>query len=139
MERYKVIFDTNLWISLLIGKRLATLEEVCGDSRFAVYLCSELAAEFEDVVSRPKINKYAQSNSIAYVKRLMEDACITAEITITATSDVRDNKDLYLLSLADSIDADFIVSGDKDLLTLQQYNRTQILSFSDFMLLRKAL
>ena len=54
---------------------------------------------------------------------------IDAEAPATA---VRDPKDLYLLSLADTIGADYIVSGDADLTDLGQYNQTRILRLADF-------
>ena len=42
-------------------------------------------------------------------------------------------KDLYLLSLAKANDADFLLTGDSDLLDLGRYNQTEIVSFSKFM------
>ena len=46
---------------------------------------------------------------------------------------MRDANDLYLLSLAETISADFILTGDKDLLTLQSHQRTQIVTYSVFV------
>ena len=40
--------------------------------------------------------------------------------------------DLYLLSLAETIGADYIVSGDADLTKLVQYNQTRIMKLADF-------
>ena len=45
---------------------------------------------------------------------------------------VRDPKDLYLLSLADTIGADYIISGDADLTDLGQHNQTKIIKLADF-------
>ena len=39
---------------------------------------------------------------------------------------------LYLLSLAESIEATYIVSGDADLTTLHHYKDTQIIRLADF-------
>ena len=46
---------------------------------------------------------------------------------------MRDVKDLYLLSLADTIPADYIISGDKDLLVLGKHNETRILDYNSFL------
>jgi predicted nucleic acid-binding protein len=37
-----------------------------------------------------------------------------------------------LLSLADTVQADYIVTGDKDLLVLQVHNQTKIVTYNDF-------
>ena len=47
--------------------------------------------------------------------------------------EIRDKKDLYLLSLADTIKANYIVTGDKDLLVLEKHNRTKIVTITEFM------
>lgn len=44
----------------------------------------------------------------------------------------RDEKDNYLLDLIDISKADFLVSGDKDLITLNPFKTAQILTPSEF-------
>ncbi len=56
-------------------------------------------------------------------------AIIRTEVPATA---IRDPKDLYLLSLAETIGADYIVSGDADLTDLGQYHQTRIMKLADF-------
>ena len=41
-------------------------------------------------------------------------------------------KDLYLLSLAETVHADYILTGDKDLLVLRAHLQTRILTYSEF-------
>ena len=91
----KVIIDTNLWISFLIGHQTQLVRRMLTDLRFDVYVCSRLIEEIRDVASR-------------------------------------DPKDLYLLALADTIGADYIVSGDADLTDLGQYNQARIMKLADF-------
>ena len=47
---------------------------------------------------------------------------------------IRDSKDLYLLSFADSIEADYIISGDKDLTDVEKHRDTRLLSPTQFRL-----
>ena len=100
----KVIFDTNLWISFLIGHQTQLVRRMLTDLRFDVYVCSRLIEEIRDVASRGKI----------------------------APSAIRDPKDLYMLALADTIGANYIVSGDADLTDLGQHNQTRIMKLADF-------
>ena len=50
-----------------------------------------------------------------------------------AESAIRDIKDLYLLSMAESIPADYLVTGDQDLLVLRNYLGTKIITFAEFV------
>ena len=129
----KVIFDTNLWISFLIGHQAQLVRRMLTDLRFDVYVCSRLIEEIRNVASRDKIRKYVSEKDIddllAIINAFCQFATIETEVTHTA---VRDPKDLYLLALADTIGADYIVSGDADLTDLGQHNRTRIMKLADF-------
>ena len=45
----------------------------------------------------------------------------------------RDPKDNHILALAHEADANFIVTGDKDLLVLENYKETKIVTPADFL------
>lgn len=128
-----VILDTNIWISFLMGKRLHNVADIFERSDVQVYVSKELINELVVVLSRPKVSKYISTESVEAMWTLMREECYAIEEYPVADADIRDPKDVYLLSMADAIPADFIVTGDYDLLTLGKYNRTPILSFSDFM------
>ncbi|WP_233582366.1 hypothetical protein [Prevotella sp. OH937_COT-195] len=67
---------------------------------------------------------------------LIHDYCTHADIQHVATSPIRDVKDLYLRSLAEGVEADYLVSGDKNLLVLESHGQTKMINLSDFKLLR---
>ena len=129
----KVIIDTNIWISFLIGHQAQLVRQMLTDLRFDVYVCSRLIEEIRDVASRDKIRKYVSEADIndllAIINAFCQFATIEAEVAQTA---IRDPKDLYLLALADTIGADYIVSGDADLTDLAKYNLTSIIKIADF-------
>ena len=129
----KVIIDTNLWISFLIGHQTQLVRRMLTDLRFDVYVCSRLIEEIRDVANRDKIRKYVSEadldDLLAIINAYCQFATIEAEVAPTA---IRDPKDLYLLALTDTIGADYIVSGDADLTDLGQYNQTRIMKLADF-------
>ena len=132
MEKYKIIVDTNLWISLLIGKRLSELRSICTSELVDVYICEEIKEEFKRIASREKIRKYATDERIDKTLELMEVSCILSDITETVVlSDLRDVNDLYLLAFADTVNADFLITGDKDLLALKSHNQTKIVTWKE--------
>lgn len=97
-----------------------------------IYVCDELLREFCKVSKRSKIQKYISIQDIEDTLVLIEERCLFVEINKVADSAIRDAKDLYLLSLADTVSADYIVTGDKDLLVLKQHGTTKILTYTDF-------
>ena len=129
----KVIIDTNLWISFLLGHQVQFMHRVLTDMRFEVYVCAQLIEEICDVANRKKIRKHLSPNDLNNLLNIINAFCqfavIKAEISPEA---VRDPKDLYLLALADTVEADYIVSGDADLTDIGQFHQAKIIKIADF-------
>lgn len=134
MENCKIIIDTNLWISLLIGKRISEMRTLCNSKTISIYFCEELMTEFARTASCEKIRKYAPKERIKETVNLMKSSCIEVSIkNAIILSPLRDVNDLFLLALADTIKADYILTGDKDLLILQFHNQTKIVTYNEFV------
>ncbi|MCL2417481.1 MAG: putative toxin-antitoxin system toxin component, PIN family [Bacteroidales bacterium] len=129
----KIIIDTNLWVSFLIGKKTSVLESLLSNANLTIYVCDNLLDEFKRVVEKPKIQKYIPEEDIVATLELIVMFCTHATLNKTAVSPVRDVNDLYLLSLAETVSADFILTGDKDLLTLESHHQTKIVTYSTFV------
>jgi len=129
----KIVIDTNLWISFLIGKKLSGLKNLLSNPNFTIYVCTELIEEIKKAISKPKIQKYLSADDEKDILELIDVFCIHIILYKKATSPVRDAKDLFLLSLAETVQANYILTGDKDLLVLQTHNQTKIISYSDFL------
>ena len=125
----RIVFDNNIWISFLIGKRLSALRSVFIRSDVEIYYSDELEHEFLEVAHRPKILKYVDEQQIERVQQLMKRICRHGVITNLDATPVRDPKDVYLLALSDIVKADYLVFGDSDLLELKEYNQTKIVDF----------
>lgn len=129
----KVILDTNIWISFLLGKRLSILREIVEMEGLDIYVSEELIKELRDVVFRPKFSGIIGLESIVNLFELINAKCYFIEGYKDAESAIRDVEDLYLLSMAESIPADYIVTGDNDLLVLKNHKGTRIVTFSEFV------
>lgn len=128
----RVILDSNIWISFLIGHQIQTVRRILTDMRVDVYVCNNLIAEIVDVANRDKIRKYIKDNELEDLLRIIRAYCNIVPLETKAKSVVRDPKDLYLLSLAETVDADYIVSGDSDLLELGHHKNTKMIRLVDF-------
>ena len=129
----RIIFDNNIWISFLIGKRLSELQPVFGRTDVEIYYCDELEWEFLDVAHRPKIQKYVNEQQIERVHQLMICTCHHGTIASIDPTPVRDPKDVYLLALSEAVQADYLVTGDSDLLELNEFHQTKIVDFEAFL------
>ena len=129
----KVLFDTNLWISFMIGKQLSSLSEVLNRQDVEVYVSELLLEEIRTVIARPKFDNLISGETRFYFFEMVYDVCHFTDITVQSESPIRDIKDLYLLSMAESVPVDYIVSGDKDLTDLGEHAGIPILKYSDFL------
>ena len=129
----KVLFDTNLWISFMIGKQLSSLSEVLNRQDIEVFVNEQLLDEIRTVITRPKFDNLISEETRFYFFEMVYDVCHFTDSTVQAESPIRDIKDLYLLSLAESVPVDYIVSGDKDLTDLRKHKDIPILKYSEFI------
>lgn len=127
----KVIFDTNIWISFLIGKRLQFVKDLIVSQQLIVVISGQLLLELRLVTQRPKLNKYFPEQK---VEELIQFLMIIGQKYEPKATNIasRDPKDNFLLDLAENAKADFLVTGDEDLLVLHPFNNTQILTPTDF-------
>lgn len=132
MKSKKIILDTNLWISFLISKKLSEIDKRIEAKEIVLIFSKELLEEFIDVVSRPKFKKYFLKKDI---EKMLEYFDQYGKL-IKVLSDIeicRDKKDNFLLNLAKDSEADYLITGDKDLLILEKFENTKILTFSEFI------
>lgn len=129
----KIIIDTNLWISFMLGRKVTTMRTLLTYPTLEIYVCRELLDEFYDVSSREKIRKYIRPEDLDDTLKLIHLYGKYVVIRTQSKSKIRDEKDLYLLSLADTINANYIVTGDKNLLVLEKHNHTKIITITEFM------
>jgi putative PIN family toxin of toxin-antitoxin system len=108
----RVIIDTNLWISFLIGKSLAGLTDALISNSITILFSEQLFAELIGVLRRPKFKKYFSDAAIEELIALLYDRVEWVEIS-RRFDDCRDKKDNFLLDLAASGRADYLVTGGR--------------------------
>ena len=131
VKSIKVIIDTNVWISFLIGKRLSIIKNHIADRKITLVITQQLLDEIVNVTTRKKLKKYFPKESVINLIELLTTIAEYIEITPTHFIN-RDPKDNFLLDLIDISKADYLVTGDKDLLELNPFQSATILTPSDF-------
>ncbi len=130
-KNVKVKFDTNVWISFLIGKRLHKIKQYILDGRIQIITCEQLITEIRLVTERGKMKKYFQKADVEELLELLD--IISEKVEIKPTHFISwDPKDNFLLDLIDFSKAEYLITGDKDLLKHNPFKSAQILTPSDF-------
>jgi hypothetical protein len=128
----RIIIDTNLWISFLITKNFTRLDEIIFSKKCVLIFSQELLEEFLTVAKRPKFRRFFSSSNIEEILETIQEYAEFIEVT-SKTEVFKDNKDNFLLSLAKDGNADFLLTGDNDLLILTKFRKTSIITISDFL------
>ena len=129
----RFVLDNNILVSALLVKNSAPFWVITKVEEMGVILYSEATLlELNQVLNRKKFVKYfTVEEKQEFIVKLIESAEL---VVITESIDVcRDPKDNKFLELAVSGDADFIVSGDQDLLVLNPFKNIEIITANDFL------
>ncbi|WP_256565289.1 putative toxin-antitoxin system toxin component, PIN family [Dyadobacter chenhuakuii] len=130
----RVVIDTNLYVSALINSNSRMrLDKILKDSRFDILTDKVLIGELDEVINRPKFRKYVSAERIAAFMELLTERCSPID-TFSKVLHSPDPKDDFLLALCLDGSAQYLVTGNKiDLLDLKQFERTSILSLTEFL------
>jgi len=129
----QIILDANIYISFAIrSTALKPLRDAYSAEKFTPLVSTYLLAEVENVLNRPKFDKYIKQDE----KELALKRIITLAKIIQIKQpfpEFSDHKDRYLLAMLRDSEAEILVTGDKKLLAVETYNDKTIISPQNFM------
>lgn len=131
-----VVIDTNVLVSALLFPNSITAKAIGKAlTYFDIYLSQETLDEFLEVISRPKFAKYFSNreNEIAAFIQDFKTFAVVVEVT-RRVNDCSDPKDNKFLEVALSVNALYLVTGDKrDLIAMTPYHGMEIITAKDFL------
>lgn len=127
----KVIFDSNIWVSYAIGNHLNDIPDLLLRPDVMLFACAELFEELNRIREYPKLQKILKPERVEATLELIHAKAVVVPLT-NPEADFADPKDNYLLDLCSAVIADYLVTGDKQLLALEQYGETRIVTYSIF-------
>ncbi len=132
MTKIKIVVDTNWWVSFAMKPASSQFAEVLLHPEIEIIASQELENEVFEVIHRPVLAKYFAQTSLAEFKEIFAKA--TVKQKVKSKVDVcRDPDDNYLLALALDGKADFLVTGDKDLLDIGTFQGTRIVRMAELL------
>jgi putative PIN family toxin of toxin-antitoxin system len=128
----RLVIDTNLWISFIISKKFIQLETLLITDKFRILFSNELIDELQATISKPKLKKYFPDNALEDMLTVFDPYIDFIDVK-SKVEVCRDPNDDFLLALAKDGKANFLITGDKDLLDIVKFEKVVILKINDFL------
>ena len=121
------VVDTNVIVSALLFKKSIPFQAVKIAEKGIILHSESTLAELREVLNRRKFDKYLQieERQKFLIKFVDTSRRILIQETISICRDAKDNK---FLELAVNGDAQFIITGDQDLLVLNPFRGIKIIT-----------
>lgn len=130
---YRVVLDTNVLISAVIcsGKPRQLLRKAVDDGKYVLVTSDEILNEMSGVIRRPKF-------------KMNEDEIEDILFALISSSDIKmitsmfkvvkdDPDDNVIINTAYDGKADYIVSGDDDLLRIKKFKDIKIVTVAEML------
>lgn len=129
----RVVFDTNVLISALIKKgKPKLLFDYATHGRIKPILSEPILEELIRVAKRQKLETYFKNDEVtefvALLERIGEFVKVKSRVEVT-----RDKTDNAILATALDGNAEYVVSGDDDLLTVREWKGIRILTVEEML------
>jgi putative PIN family toxin of toxin-antitoxin system len=131
----KIVLDTNVWVSAWLWRGIPGNIIRLGRTREITICTSEaLLAELENTLSYNKLQQKIQSlnftkDQLMIGTRELVEIYVIGELNLPG---LRDPDDIIVLATAIAAKADVIITGDRDLLILAEYQGINIMTARDF-------
>ncbi|MBF0433078.1 MAG: putative toxin-antitoxin system toxin component, PIN family [Fibrobacteria bacterium] len=127
----RIVLDTNVLVSgIFWGGMPYQILELWAKQKIEVFVTPEILLEYNDVMAQ--LGSKEKNKSVEYWLQFIHERCtlIHPRHEVTLCRDPDDDK---FISCALSARASFIVSGDKDLLTLKEVEKVEIITPGAFV------
>jgi putative PIN family toxin of toxin-antitoxin system len=134
-KKVKVVFDSNVWISIFTNKVLSREFSEIINKTVIVYISEEILKEISRALTYPKINQILMAVGVQEKQVLR---AIASNSTIVSPKRKikcvkEDPDDDKIIECAIAANADVVLTGDKHLLTLHKFKKVKILSPREFL------
>lgn len=130
----RTVFDTSILASIAIatGGPLALLRQAWKDREIDVAISAHILGELESALDKPyftnRLSPSERQDFLSFVERTTSLVMITVPLPTVATT----RADNMVLATASSAAADYLVSGDMELLRIRRHDNFDILAAREF-------
>jgi putative PIN family toxin of toxin-antitoxin system len=128
----RFVFDTNVYLSGILFNGVARKAiEYLIEGKANIYISKNIIEEIEKVLLSPKFNVGIEKAQ--FIIKEIESIAYTIEPKNEIRNICRDNKDHIILECAIESMSEYIVTGDKDLLVIKDYEGIKIITIKEFI------
>ena len=127
----RLVIDTNIWIHYLIQSSLKRIDSILADPETEILFSQELLDELLQVSARSKFSRYFNHEEVSELFLVLESRFPLIEVHSSVNA-CRDERDNFLLALCKDGNAEYLLTGDADLLVMKEFEKTKIISLSEF-------
>jgi putative PIN family toxin of toxin-antitoxin system len=132
----RLVLDVNVWISGLLWQGVPRqIIDLARSGAITVFVSEPILSELEEVLVRSKFQSKMRSlgvssqDLLSFVRQLSQ-VCVAVEVNVP---NLRDPDDAVILGTAIAAKAMLLVSGDLDLLVLEEFAGIPILNPVSFL------
>lgn len=132
----KVVIDVNVWVSALLwGGVPGQVLRLVYAQTIESYVSAELLQELEATLQRAKFQSRLKKRqqTVGGLMAIATALCPSVPIDDVDIPDLRDPDDVKIIATAISANADILITGDQDLLVLQDVRGIRILTPTQFL------
>ena len=130
-KKLRIVVDANGWISSLLSRKFKVQLDIVYGEEYRLLFSEQLFLELDGAIRKPYLAK--QIVRTDYEILISKLRTIAELIDVHSVVEVcRDPKDNFLLALAKDGNADYLITGDDDLLVLETFGKTKIVTITDF-------
>lgn len=132
----RAVIDTNLIISYLLTQSDTTSRLISHWERgdFVYLISPTMLAELQAVIQRPRLRQQMRVNPLVLLELIEQDTeLVMGKLILTGVC--RDPKDDHFIACAVEGQANYLVTGDKDLLDIERYQTVNMIKAYEFVTL----
>jgi len=129
-----VVLDANIFISAYIwhGNPETILDRIVV-GKDALFFTDKIIGELDEIIKRPKFNRHKEQIDyiVGDIKKYGKKVAVSPKYRIKGVC--RDPGDDKYIECALAAGADYIISGDRDLLDIKEYGGVKIVNARDYL------
>lgn len=130
----KIIIDTNVFVSALIQRSYPfyIVDSLFSNDNIQLCISDSLFEEYYEVLNREKFSRFPEFLSLSQVLLLEIEKRANKYFPTIKLDIIRDLDDNMLLELAQTCNAEFLITGNSNDFTMQDYKTTKIVTPKDY-------
>jgi putative PIN family toxin of toxin-antitoxin system len=130
-KKNRLVVDVSIWIRALLSPKFHVRTREFFKSENLLVASKALFDELADTLRKPYLAERIERTNYEGLVSLLQRNAELIEVR-SVVEMCRDPNDNYLLALAKDGNADYLITGDKDLLVLKEFEKTKIIDMKEF-------